>query len=220
MLGALDEIRTDPVADAARTRVQHDPHGSVFVEADLDEVVARAERAQMRLRPGGRLADLRVLFNDLFELVVQPRERLGLRFSHIVPGATVVFTAIVGPAVWNALFDRRPQTSQIVRQVGSSERGTHRHHAATEVDPDGCRNDRTLGRDDRADGRAHAPMDVGHDRDVLMNKRHGGDIVELLTRLILDGHAVDPRLDQPAPGALKHLHNGLSFLFLLEFGGI
>jgi hypothetical protein len=47
LLGALDEVRADAVPDAARARVQHHPHPPVLVQADLDEVVARAERTQL-----------------------------------------------------------------------------------------------------------------------------------------------------------------------------
>jgi hypothetical protein len=47
LLGQLDEHRADEVADAARARVQHEPDEAGLVEADLDEVVARAQRAQV-----------------------------------------------------------------------------------------------------------------------------------------------------------------------------
>ena len=46
-----------------------------------------------------------------------------------------------------------------------------RHHAAADVDADRGRDDRALGRDHAADGRADAPVDVGHHRDVRVDER-------------------------------------------------
>ena len=44
---ALDEVPADDVADAARSGVQHHPDVFGLVEADLDEVVAAAEGAEL-----------------------------------------------------------------------------------------------------------------------------------------------------------------------------
>ena len=44
LLGQPDEVAADATSHAARAGVEHDPHAVVLVEADLDEVVARAER--------------------------------------------------------------------------------------------------------------------------------------------------------------------------------
>src|SRR5205807_9511760 len=46
------EIGSDRVADAAAARMQHHPHAARLVEADLDEVVAAAERAELVSPPG------------------------------------------------------------------------------------------------------------------------------------------------------------------------
>ena len=43
----LDVVLGDLVADAARTGVQEQPDAVVLVEGDLDEVVARAQRAEL-----------------------------------------------------------------------------------------------------------------------------------------------------------------------------
>jgi hypothetical protein len=55
----------DGVADAARTRVQHEPDAVGLVEADFDEVVAGAQRAQVLVVVG--LPQVRVLFDDARE---------------------------------------------------------------------------------------------------------------------------------------------------------
>jgi hypothetical protein len=52
----LDEVRRDGVADAPAARVQHHPDLLMLVQADLDEVVAAAERAHL-VRPLGELAE-------------------------------------------------------------------------------------------------------------------------------------------------------------------
>ena len=44
----LDVARGQLVSDAAAARVQHDPDAVALVEADLDEVIAAAEAAELR----------------------------------------------------------------------------------------------------------------------------------------------------------------------------
>src|SRR6266436_6292964 len=46
----LDEICSDAITNSARAAVQHQPYAIALVEADLDKMIARAERAQMRGR--------------------------------------------------------------------------------------------------------------------------------------------------------------------------
>ena len=60
------------------------------------------------------------------------------------------------------------------------ERGLARHHAAADVHADGGRNDRALGRDHAADGRADADVHVRHDGDVLVDERQPRRLRELL----------------------------------------
>src|SRR5207249_12017936 len=45
-------FRSNRVADAAAARMQHHPHAARLVEANLDEVVAAAERAELVSPPG------------------------------------------------------------------------------------------------------------------------------------------------------------------------
>ena len=51
-LSQFDEVPAHPVADPARTAVQHDPDEILLVQADLDEMVATAERTQLLLGRG------------------------------------------------------------------------------------------------------------------------------------------------------------------------
>jgi hypothetical protein len=71
-----------------------------------------------------------------------------------------------------------------------------RGHAAADVDADRGRDDRALGGHDRTDGGADAEVDVGHHRDPRADERQGGDVAQLLPRLVLDGDAVHPALDR------------------------
>src|SRR5258706_31088 len=63
LLGQLDEVGPELVADAARAGVQHHPEPVRLVEAKLDEVVAGAERAEVAER--ARVSGLRVLLEDV-----------------------------------------------------------------------------------------------------------------------------------------------------------
>ena len=47
LLRLLDEVAADHVPDGAPARVEHHPHVLVLIDAELDEVVARAERAEL-----------------------------------------------------------------------------------------------------------------------------------------------------------------------------
>ena len=62
LLRQLDEEAADRVADAARARMEHHPHAVRLVEAELDEVVAGAERAEMD--EVVRLLELRIFVGD------------------------------------------------------------------------------------------------------------------------------------------------------------
>lgn len=129
------------------------------------------------------------------------RRRRGLR-----PGAAIVRAAIVRSAVRDPLLDCDAEAVEVVGQVRAGEAGPVRHHAAPDIDAHRGRNDRPLRRDHRSDCRAHAPVAVGHDGDVAMDERHRRHVIELLPRLVLDGHPVDPSLDQAAVRSLDDLH--------------
>jgi hypothetical protein len=117
-------------------------------------------------------------------------------------------------ADWNGLFDDRAQRLEAVRQVVAGQRGADGAHATADVDPDGSRNDRALGRDHRAHRGALAEMDIGHDRHVLVDERQPGHVVQLLQGGVFDRHATGPRLDRRALGLdeLKVAH-GFNSLF-------
>ncbi len=63
------------------------------------------------------------------------------------------------------------------------QRGPHRHHAAADVDADRRRDDRLVRRDDAADRRADAPVDVGHRRDPLVDERQRATLASCCSAL-------------------------------------
>ena len=141
LLGELDEVAADPVAHAAGARVEHHPHAVVLVEADLDEVVARAQGAQVH--DVVRLLHLGVLLADGDEALAQVRvPDLVVGLGHGAPRAPVAATARTGAPVGDGRLDRRAQATQGVGQVVRSEAGPTRDHAAADVHADGGRDGR------------------------------------------------------------------------------
>src|SRR5690606_28227036 len=131
----LDEEGADAVADAARTAVQHDPDTVVLVETDLDEVVARAESAEVPDVPSA--VELRMACDDALVSGLQPLP-CGLRFGRdaVAPRTTVVATAAVGAPVRHGALDPGADVGEVVRQVAAVQGGAHRHHPAPDVDTD------------------------------------------------------------------------------------
>ncbi len=186
----FDEVRADEVAGSARTRMQHHPHAIGLVQADLDEVVAAAERADLAIELVR--TDLRMLLADLR----QPRDEVGLlqRRLHAVGNPAVLAARTVADR--DAALDGVAQQRQVVGQVVGSQRRANRGHAAADVDADRGRDDRALRRHDRSHRRADAQVHVGHHRDPRPDEGQGGDVAQLLPRLVLDRHAVRPALDR------------------------
>ena len=84
------------------------------------------------------------------------------------------------------------------------QRRLHRHHPATDVDADSGRNDRALGRDHRANGRAASEVDVGHDGEVGVHERQSRHVFELGLRGVLERNALHPGLDTAPVGRFEH----------------
>src|SRR5262249_38881275 len=145
-----DRGLADRLTDVARTGMQHDPHGARLIEAQLDEVVAAAERAELlegprRIVLTDHIEDLE-LTETLVELLAGLRE---LRAAHTVAHRVDRYV-MRREAHRHTRFDARAQSSQRVRQVVRRDRRTHGRHAATDVHADRARDDRGLRRDDRS----------------------------------------------------------------------
>ena len=186
----LDEIGADQVAGAARAAVQHHPDRIGFVQADLDEVIAAAQRADLALQLVGTDAPMGLL--DRFQARHQPG--LCNARGDAVRKLTVFATTAI--AHRHAALDAGAQLGQVVGQIVGTQRGAHCGHATADVHPDRGRDDGAAGRDHRAHGCTLAQVHVGHHRHPRPNKGHGGDVAQLCMRLFFQRHAAHPALDR------------------------
>src|SRR5437867_5904353 len=128
----LDEVLSDAISNTARAAVQYDPDALRLVEADLDEVIPSAERAEVievvTLSQTGMLGDDRgVLRLEMRPHLDRPRRR-------IPPRPSVVPPAAVGPPVRHSRLDRRSKSVKIIRQIRRAKRCPNGHHPAADID--------------------------------------------------------------------------------------
>jgi hypothetical protein len=175
--------------------VQHQPHAAPLVDAQLAEVVAAAHRAELFARIARRHA--RCTADDFLIALAEPRfPRTAGRCRRI---------AVRGLPHRNHLFERVAHAAQVRREIVGGQCQLLRDHAAADVDADRGRNDRTDRGDDAADRRALAHVDVRHDRDVVVDERKRGDVLDLAARAGIELDAVDPCLDGMS-GGFEDLH--------------
>ena len=163
--------RGELVADATAARVQHDPHATTLVDAELEEVVPRAERPEL-LRGavsllGGELGRRLVLG--------QPTVRVARRPVVAAPHTR-------GDRVLDPAEQRLERVGELVlRHV---ELGGD--HAAPDVDADGRRDHGARRRDHGADRRALPDVRIGHEGHVTLDDRQAGRLLRLPDRLLVD----------------------------------
>ena len=100
----------------------------------------------------------------------------------------------MGSAVRNGLFDIGTDLLQVLRQIVRRQTGLHRHHAATDIDPDRRRDDGLERRNHTAHRGADAPMHVGHRRNMTVDEGHLSDVLQLLLGFRPDRHPLGPGL--------------------------
>ena len=171
--------------------MQEQPHPVGLVDGDLDEVVAAAQRAELRLPP--LLVPRRVepgLLGEVRELL-DPRHGGRHDLPVVVPGPER-----------DRPLDRLPQRRErpLRPQLPDVELRPHRRHPAADVHAHGRRHDRPQGRDHRPDGRAPAEVRVGHQRDVRVDERHRRGPLGLLPRARVE----DRRPVDQTPADLLH----------------
>ena len=154
-LRLLDEMRGDTVADTTGTAMEHHPHIVVFIQADLDEVIPRAERSKLFFSPGcSPIQELVILlFQNGLESTFQLLEANLVDFRRVVPQTAILRGIVCLPRVvrpcgtafsiaerisarlsgkWSARILVRPPSSHT--QVNSNSRGHdcafRRDHAA------------------------------------------------------------------------------------------
>ena len=166
-LGRLDVGLGQLVADAPAAGVEHDPHVVALVEADLHEVVARAEGAELGQRPLG---------------LTLREPGVGRVLAH--PPVGLVGGVVVAPtdAGRHPRGDPVEQWVEAVGQVLGGDVELGGDHAAADVHAD-RRGDHGVPRgDDRADGGAHPDVGVGHQGDVTGDDRQARRGAGLLER--------------------------------------
>src|ERR1700678_2066823 len=164
--GQFGKIRSDQVPNPARSAMQHHPDALLFIEANFDEVIPRAERTEMSER--SPVVYARMLIDDGTKRGFERIPRAGHRLWRLrLPGARIVTLPMIGPSMRNRRLDVRTQIRKIIRQLRRRKRHALRDHTAADVDSDRSRNDRAARCDDAPDGCSPASVNVRHDGDVL-----------------------------------------------------
>ena len=197
----VDEIRGQRVADAAAARMEHDPDAVGFIEADLDEMVAAAQRADL-------VHPLRELAERLQQLRVHLSQCLEPRFEGPRRHDQGPVIGVLGPAhrdiarnlVEDALQGAFVELPRLQRQPAG-------HHAAADIDPDRRRDDRPARGDHRADRRTDAEMDIRHRRHVVMDDGQRGDVGQLVARSVIDVVGPDADRDGARGKGLAYRHD-------------
>ena len=150
----LDVGRGQLVPDAPAARVQHDPDAVALVQADLDEVIATAEAAELR-------GDRREL--TLGELGCRARRQPQSleRRRHAGFGTLVTLS----DARRDPVTEQAVERVEVVGQFGCREARLGRHHAAADVDTHRRGQEGVLGGHDAADRCAQAEVCVRHEAD-------------------------------------------------------
>src|SRR5665213_80671 len=105
------------------------------------------------------------------------------------------------------LLDRGAYAAQIAREIFGTEGELRGDHAATDVDADRSRNDRTDRRDHAADRRALADVYIRHHRDVAVDEREQRHVLDLTARAGVELDAANPGLDRTS-GGFEDFHGG------------
>ena len=168
--GDLRVQRGELVPAPTRPGVQQDPDDALLVDGQLDEVVARAQRAELGRRSIGVCQRLRR------RMFGEPLERVRRRLA-------VPVSESRGHAASHAID---PPVQAPVRQLVDPQIEPTGGHAAPDVDADRRRDHRGLGRDHRPDRRAHAEVGVGHEGDVARDDRQPRGALGLLPRGLVE----------------------------------
>ncbi len=229
-------VGADLVAEPARAGVDHHHHLAgadaegargplvehVRDDLDLEEVVARAEAADLRapalegpaahrrrVRAGHHAALLGVR-EVVLRRVPAPDEERGSLLGEPLQLALLEMQSAVRPGALrhtpHQLVHERLEPRPDVLQA---EARSHEAHAAVDVEADAARRDHAAGlvhRGDAADGEAVAPVDVRHRDAGVDDAGQRGHVGDLLQRLLVAGLVEEARVRVHAPG---HAHLSL-----------
>src|SRR5207237_5048985 len=121
--------------DSARSAMKHEPDILRFIQTDFDEMVTRSECAEMvRMIAAIQLRVLREYSVVTSFQLAQPDASIALR--NIMPCAPIANSAVIRPAVRHRSFNRCSSSLQLIWEITGVQTGSHRAHAATDVDAD------------------------------------------------------------------------------------
>ena len=186
--------------------MQEQPHPVRLVERHLDEVVARPSEPSCSGQCGECDGPRRPIAAQLLEF----RDPSAPRSSpdpSCCRGRPTAGDSRAAADACSCSTRRSP-----AGQVAGVELGADGDHPAADVDADRRRDDRAVGRDHRADGRALAQVRVGHQRHVRVDERHrrgfprlckGGVVdvagkVQQVVAVLGGGHCPTPVVDDRA----------------------
>jgi hypothetical protein len=162
------------VSDTTAAGVQHQPDLLAFVQADLDEVVARAERTEL----GPRRAPELLIHED-------ERGRLTELAGRHLTVAVTVDGAAPTDARRDAVLDERHEPVEVVRQLVGAKSGLGGDHSAADVDAHGGGDDRAPRGDHGPDSRTDADVCVRHESDVAGHERQTAGLRGLIEGALL-----------------------------------
>src|SRR5882724_2096983 len=95
----FDEVAAHAVPDTARPAVQHEPHIFRFIQANFDEVIAGAERAEMirMIAP----IEFRMLFENGVVARLERLPDLIVARRNLSPSADIAAAPVIGAPVRN-----------------------------------------------------------------------------------------------------------------------
>src|SRR6266403_1101113 len=99
----FDEIAAHAVPDSTRPAVQHEPHIFGFIQANFDEVIAGAERAEM-IRMIAAI-ELRVLFENRIVARLERLPDFVVAGGDFPPRADVTAATVISAPVRDSLFN-------------------------------------------------------------------------------------------------------------------
>ena len=204
-LGLIDKVTTNRVANTTATRMQHDPHRALFVQAQLDKVVARAQGAQLAMPLPGFQVGM------LCEQLASPSAQ-GLREHR------QVFLVSTTCAQGHVALDLQTHITQAIRQVFGAQASANRVHAAANIHTHSRRDHSMFSRYHRAHRRANTSMHVGHQgHAVFVNEGQLSQLASLLKSLQFN--ILRPDLYRYSQFVAAHyLFDGHRYSFLVTFG--
>src|SRR6266851_8849026 len=118
----------------------------------------------------------------------------------IRPSADVFRTAVVSATMWNCIRDCLEDAIQLKTCVNQIlvvlEVSADSHHTAADIHTHCCGHHSAHGRDNRPNGRAHAPVTVAHCCNIRFDEGHRGYFIELLQCGVFNRDVFIPRSEE------------------------